>query len=401
MLTNTKCLNTKPADKVQKLTDAGGLYLEIKPSGSKLWRYRYRIGGKENVFALGSYPEVSLKEARCGRDDARELVKRGIHPAHQRRLNKLARADEMASTFEAVALAWIEENRDSWTGRYATTVRRRLEADAFPDLGRIPVKDVAPGHVLGVLKKVNERSPAQAKLLQTWIGGAFRYAVANLLRTDDPTWPLRRSVKRTQVRHHGHLEGRGEIGKFLRALDGVAGDVSTRCATLFMWLTAARVNEVVGARWEEISIDGREWRIPAERMKGKRPHVVPLSDQAVALIEVMRAFSGSLEHVFPHRSERKRAMSSEAIRDIFRRAGYDGSFTPHGVRATFSTHFNGLRADSRVVELCLAHHERNRIKASYDHAQLLPERRALLQEWAEFLDDAKAGAEVVPLKLAG
>ncbi len=405
MLTDAKCRTTKATDKPQKLTDANGLYLEIKPAREgrpavRAWRYRYRIDGKENLYAIGSYPDVSLQDARTRRDEARALVKQGIHPSHQRKMEKLARADDRADTFEEVSLEWIADNADSWTERYAANVRRRLTVDAFPDLGRLPVKDVTPAHVLAVLKKVASRSPSQAKLLQTWIGGAFRYAVANLRRNDDPTWPLRRSIKRTQVQHHGHLEGRVEIGKFMRALDGVVGDMATKSATLLMWLTASRTNEVTGAQWAEFDLEKREWRIPAERMKGKRLHVVPLSDQAASIIEGMRPFSGRLEHVFPHRSDRKRCMSSEAIRDIFRRAGYEGEFTPHGVRGTFSTHFNGIRADAKVIELCLAHAETNKVRASYDHAQLLPERRELLQGWADFLDAARSGGDVVALRSA-
>lgn len=396
MLTDAKCRNAKPSEKVMKLTDSHGLYLEVKPNGRKAWRYRYRIGGKENLFAMGDYPKMSLQDARKAREDARELVKQGIHPSHQRRLNKLMRANELADTFEALAREWMARNSD-WSESYARQVRARLEGDVFPIIGRLPVKDVKPAHVLDLLRKVESRSPTQAKLVKTWVGGVFRYAVATLRREDDPTWPLRRAVKTTQVRHHAKLPEK-QIGAFLRAIDGAAGDMVTKTATLIMWLTVTRANEVTGARWAELDLDAGVWTIPPSRMKGRQEHVIPLSTQAVELLRSMKAYSGMVEYVFPHRSDRKRHMSAEAIRDLFQRAGYDGKFTPHGVRGTFSTVANGARWDSDVIEMCLAHKEKDAVRAAYNAARLLPQRRELLQWWADLSDEARQGGKVVTLK---
>lgn len=396
MLTDAQCRGAKPADKTVKLTDSHGLYLEVKPTGVKAWRYRYRIAGKENLFAIGNYPGVSLQEARKARDDARALVKQGVHPAHRRRLDRLVRASELADTFEGVALEYIERNEADWAPSYRRQIEARLKADVFPHIGRLPVKDVKPAYVLELLRKVEKRSPTQAKLVQTWVGGVFRYAVATLRRDDDPTWPLRRAVKTSQVRHHAKLAQK-EVGPFLRAIDAAAGDMTTKAAVQLMWLTACRANEVTGAQWSEIDLEQGLWTIPAGRMKARQEHIIPLAPQAVALLRAVQPYSGTLAHVFPHRSERKKSMSSEAIRDLFRRAGYEGKFTPHGIRGTFSTVANEARWDKDVIELCLAHQERDKIRAAYNAARLLDERRKLLSWWADLSDAAKAGAAVVSI----
>lgn len=395
MLTDTTCKNTRAADTVVKVTDSNGLYLEVRPNGRKAWRYRYRIAGKENLFAIGDYPSVTLKEARTARDEARALVKKGIHPSHQRRLDRLVRAGEMADTFESVAREWLLRNSD-WSANYARQVKARLEGDVFPKIGRLPVKDVKPAHVLDLLNKVAVRSPTQAKLVQTWVGGVFRFAVSTLRRDDDPTWPLRRAVKTTQVRHHAKLKEK-EIGPFLRAIDAAVGDMATRSAVSLMWLTACRTNEITAAKWSEFDLDAGLWTIPAERMKARQEHVIPLPSQAIELVRSLMPYSGTVAFVFPHRSDRKKHMSSEAIRDLFRRAGYAGKFTPHGVRGTFSTVANGARWDAEVIEIALAHKEKDATRAAYNAARLLPQRRELLQWWADLSDDMRRGGKVVTL----
>lgn len=401
MLTDTAVKAAKPREKLYRMADMHGLCLEVKPNGAKAWRYRYRIGGKENMYAVGTYPEMSLKEARLVRNDAELMVKKGIHPSRQRQLDRIVRANELNDTFEGVAREWMLSNASEWSAGYAKNVERRLEADAFPLLGKLPVKDIKPAHVLDTLKKVAKRSPTQAKLLQTWIGGAFRYAVVNLRREDDPCFPLRRSIKTaTQVNHHAILKTEKQIGDFLRAVNDAVGEYSTKAAVMLMWFSVCRVNEVVGARWDEIDFDQRIWVIPGERMKCKQDHVIPLSDSAIDVLKSMQPLSGSLDVVFPHRSDRKKSMSPEAIRDLFRRAGYAGIFTPHGIRGTFSTMANGASFRGDVIELCLAHQERNKVRAAYNHAKLIPERFELLNWWASMLNEWKAGGNVIAMRRA-
>lgn len=406
MLTDTECKNAGAKAKPYKLSDGGGLVLEVKPPNRqgrvvKAWRLRFTFAGKESMLALGEYPAVSLKEARKRREKARDLIAKGISPVMQRQLDKLTRHEELSNTVAAVAERWIEENRDCWSESYAANVARRLEADVFPSIGSLPVGDVTPKAILAILKGVQKRSPSQAKLLQTWIGGVFRYAVAHLMRDDDPLWALRGAIKPIQVKNHPHLKGEIEIGKFLRAVEAAPADITVKSAVGFLWLTVARVNEVAGARWSEFDLEAGLWRIPAERMKARQEHVIPLVPQAVAILETMRPYTGSLEHVFPHRFDRRKHMSTASPQELFRRAGYGGKLTPHGVRGSFSTYFNDKGADAKLIELCLAHRERNKVKASYDHAERIPERLALLTEWANMLDTAKQGAKVVQLRKVG
>lgn len=397
MLTDAKCRAAKPQEKTFRLTDSHGLCLEVRPSGAKFWRYRFRLADKQNMHALGEYPDMGLQDARRARDEARELVRKGINPSHHRGLEKAERILALGSTFEAVTEKWIERNAPDWSANYTRQVKARMACDVLPEIGKYPIADLKPAHVLATIRKVEQRSPTQAKLVQTWIGGVFRFAVVEQLREDDPTFPLRRAVKPTQVKHHAILR-EGEIGAFLRAIDGAVGEATVKGAVALLWATACRANEVIGARWDEIDLEGRLWTIPAERMKMKDEHVVPLTDQAIEILERMQPLSGTLAHVFLHRSDRKRTMSAEAIRDLFRRAGYEGKFTPHGIRGTFSTMANeaGWRPD--VIELALAHQERNKIRRAYNHALLLEERRELLQWWCDLSDQAKKGGAVVPFK---
>lgn len=397
MLTDAKCRAAKAQDKTYRLADTHGLCLEVRPSGAKFWRYRFRLLDKQNMHALGEYPAISLQDARRARDDARELVRKGINPSHHRGLEKAERILALTSTFEAVAETWIVRNAPDWSANYLRQVKARMAGDVLPEIGQYPIADLKPSHVLAVVRKVEKRSPTQAGLVKTWIGGVFRFAVVEQLREDDPTFPLRRAVKPTQVKHHTILR-EAEIGAFLRAIGDAVGEATVKGAVGLLWATACRANEVTGARWSEFDLDGRIWIIPTDRMKMKGEHAVPLTDQAIEILERMHSLSGTLEHVFPHRSDRKRPMSAEAIRDLFRRAGYAGKFTPHGIRGTFSTMSNEVGWRPDVIELCLAHQERNEVRRAYNHALLLEDRRNLLQWWCDLTDQAKKGGEVVLLK---
>ena len=258
---------------------------------------------------------------------------------------------------------------------------------------------MTPPDILAVLDLVAARSPTQAKLVKTWVGGVFRYAVKRLLCEFDPTWPLRRSLRTPQVRHHPGIPA-NKLGSFLRAVGAIPATAGVRAALHVLTLTILRANELVGAKWVEIDLDAGRWVIAPERMKLRRPHMVMLSSQAVELLRATKATAGMFPHVFPARSDMTKPMSYDGLRDAFKRAAIAAGVevTPHGVRSTFSTWANEQGADSRVIELCLAHSESDRIKASYDHAERLPARAALMQAWADYLDKMRAGADVIPLQ---
>jgi integrase len=397
VLTDVQVRNAKPKEKPYKLTDGKGIYLEVRTNGAKLWRYRYEIKGKENLFALGDYPAMSLAEARAGREAARKLVKQGIHPAHQRQTETLRRSIEAESTFKAVADTWIKENASHWSENYRRQIEQRFSGDAYPHIGALPMRSITPAHVKDVLKRVERRgSPASAKLLRTWIGGVFRYAAGELLVETDPTWPLRNTIKAPKTQHIAHL-GATEIPAFLQALEEVPAEHATMIAAKLLWLTVVRTGELRRAEWREFDLDAGLWTVPAERMKMRETHLVPLSVQAVELLRALQPLTGRGRYVFPGRKGREQPLTHETFRDVFNRAGYAGKFTPHGVRSTFSTYFNETGADHELVELTLAHAERNKVRGAYNHAKKLDQRRKLLQEWADLTDAWRQGAKVIPM----
>jgi integrase len=432
MLTDTEARNAKPGEKPikkgtrgkatfeavngpYKLNDGKGLFLEVRLNGSKLWRYRYKIDGKENLFAVGDYCQqpagetddegkarragrrFTLAEARVERDRCRGLVKQGIHPSQSQRTEKLRRSIEAGSTFKAVADAWITENTPHWSEGYRRQIERRFESDAYQHIGALPIRNITPAHVKDVLKRVAKRAPASAKLLRTWIGGAFRYAAGELLVETDPTWPLRNAIKGPETKHIQHLKAK-EIPAFLQALEQVQAEHTTKIAAKLLWLTIVRTVELRGAEWQEFDFEAGIWTIPAARMKMRKEHLVPLSSQALELLQALQPLTGRGRHVFPGRKDREQPLTHEAIRDVFNRAGYAGKFTPHGVRSTFSTYFNEAGVDSERIELTLAHKDKDKIRGAYNHAKKLDKRRELLQQWADLSDGWCQGARVIPLQ---
>lgn len=415
MLTDTEIRNAKTSDKPLKLKDSNGLYLEVRPNGSKLWRYRYKINGKENLFAVGDYCQppsgesddeakarregrrFTLSEARVERERCRGLVKQGIHPSQSQRTEKLRRSLEAGNTFQAVAEAWITENK-SWSENYRRQIVQRFASDAYPHIGALPIRDVTPAHVKDVLKRVQKRgAPASAKLLRTWIGGVCRYAAGELLLETDPTWPLRFSIKTPATQHIQHMTAK-EIPAFLQAIERVQAEHTTKIAAKLLWLTIVRTVELRCAEWQEFDLEAGLWTVPAARMKMRKAHTVPLSRQAIDLLLSLQPLTGQGRFVFPGRKDRDQPLTHEAIRDVFNRAGYAGKFTPHGVRSTFSTYFNEANVDSELIELTLAHKDKDTIRGSYNHAKKIGPRRDLLQRWADLSDAWREGASVTPIK---
>jgi len=398
-LTDTRIRTAKPATKPYKLTDSAGLHVEVRPSGAKLWRYRYRIAGKENLFALGEYPALGLADARTERDKARKLVKQGIHPAHNRHALLVAQTTENTNTFEAVAVEWVERNKAKWTPYYLKQVERFLEVDVYPYVGKLPIRAVSAAHLLEILKRVEKRAPTVALLLRQWCSAIFRYAVSTLRADGDPSVALKGAITRPKVEHHKPLS-RTDIPVFLDALGSYGGHRATVIALRLLLLLFVRTIELRGAAWSEFDLDAAEWRIPAERMKMRDPHIVPLPLQAVELLRKLYQLTGGRPLLFPNNRRPKTYMTATTLNRALERMGYAGRFSSHGFRATASTILNemGYRVD--VIERQLAHKERNTSRASYNRAEYLAERREMMQAWAQYLDTlaSEEAEKVVPLR---
>ncbi|WJV66570.1 tyrosine-type recombinase/integrase [Pectobacteriaceae bacterium CE70] len=388
-LTDAKIRSTKSTNKPIKLADGGGLYLEVRPSGSKLWRYRYRIAGKENVFALGEYPTLGLAEARAEHDKARALVKQAIHPAHQRQLERMASYSANANTFEAVAREWIDKKSPDWTPYYLRQVERFLAADVFPVIGKLPIKSVRAAHLLEIIKRIEGRgAETVALLIRQWSSAIFRYAVATLRADSDPAAALKGAIRRPKVEHHKPLS-RTEIADFMQALNRYGGYRTTVIALKLMLLTFVRTVELRKAEWREFDLDGAEWRIPAGRMKMREEHIVPLSTQAIVLLRELQTYTGGRGWLFPNYRNPQDCMTATTLNRALERMGFNGKdsigFSAHGFRATASTILNEMGYRPDVIERQLAHTERNKVRASYNRAVYLDERRKMMQEWADFV----------------
>ncbi len=413
-LTDTQIRNAKPADKPIRLFDGGGLYLEVTPSGGKLWRLKYRFGGKEKRLSFGKYPDVPLashtkkgadkqrkvKGARELRDAARELLAQGIDPAHEKKNERQVRTMAAADTFEAIACEWFVKHSPKWAPSHSSKVIRRFERDIFPWLGARPIAQITAPEILAVLRRIENRGAVfTAHRAHQNCGMVFRYAVATGRAERDPTGDLRGAIPPADAEHFASIKDPKAIGELLRAIDGYKGSFVTKCALQLAPVLFVRPGELRQAEWREIYLDASEWRIPAKKMKSRADHIVPLSVQAVAILREIHPLTGAGNYVFPGAQSLHRPMSENAVNGALRRLGYEKSeLTGHGFRAMASTllHEQGWKSD--VIERQLAHKERNAVKAAYNHAEHLPERRKMMQQWADYLDKLKVGADVIPLR---
>lgn len=398
-LTDIAVRNAKAdTTKTLKLKDERGLYLEIPPRGSKRWRLRYWIKSKENRLSLGVYPEVSLKEARELRDEARKLIAKGIDPSAVRK-GEVAQATEEATTFELVARQWHEKFTPSWTPGHAARILTSLEKDAFPWIGPKAIRSILPPEVLSVARRVESRGAVEtAHRLVGNIGMVFRYAVASGLADSDPTRDLRGALSPTNEKHHASITEPGAVGELLRTIDTYKGSLITRCALKLAPLVFVRPGELRHAEWSEINMETKEWRIPAAKMKMRAQHIVPLSEQAVAVLEEISPLTGSGRYVFPGERTSSRPMSENTVNAALRRLGYSrDELTGHGFRSMASTLLNEQGWNRDAIERQLAHAERNNVRAAYNFAEFLPERRKMMQSWADYLDVLREGGKVVPM----
>jgi len=389
-LTDVALRNTKPSARPVKLSDGKGLYFEVRPTGAKLWRYRYRIAGKENVFALGEYPSVSLAEARELRAEARTLVKQGIHPAHQRRTALLARNKENANTFEAVANEWIAKKKPNCTPYYIRQIERFMAGDVFPYIGKLPIRTVTAAHLLEILQRVESRGAETIAInLRQWCSAIFRYAVSTLRADGDPAATLKGAIHKPKTEHCRPLS-RQEILQFAQALQSYGGYRTTVIALRLMLLTFVRTKELREASWLEFDLEQAEWRIPAQRMKMRDAHMVPLSEQAVKLLRELHSLTGGCAYILPNYRDPSRCMTATTLNRALERMGLNGTntigFSAHGFRATASTILNELGWRTDVIERQLAHKERNQVRASYNQAEYFAERRAMMQQWADLIE---------------
>jgi integrase len=412
MLTDTQCRNAKPKDKPYKLLDGKGLYLEVKPNGVKAWRYRFELREgetvKESLFAVGDYVvaprgettedaharraggNFTLAEARDERAKARALVKQGINPAHSRQLDRIKREQASATTFEAVAKEWLALK--DWMG--ATKARRldMLSRVVFPKIGALPIKGITPAHILDVLNNAAKKNgltvAAEAKRTMS---GVFELAVSTLRADTDPVYPVRKALPANKTQHKRPLD-QDEIGQLLRDVDGHGGRHETITAFRLMWLTLCRPSEAVEAKWAEFDLDAAIWRIPAERMKKRKVHVVPLPGQAVAMLRAFHGITGHREHLFPHRDDRSKPMVTASFRQMLNVLGWGGKYSPHATRTTGSTRLNELGFASDWIERQLAHAEPNAVRRTYNHAEHLADRAMMMQAWADMLDSWKRTA---------
>lgn len=421
MLTDTQCRTAKPKDKPCKLSDGKGLYLEIKPNGVKAWRYRFELregeATKESIFAIGDYAIVpsgetpeeakarrggrrfTLAEARDERIKARALVKQGINPVHNRQLARIKRELESATTFEAVAKEWLALK--DWE---EITKKRRLDMltrVVFPKIGTLPVKSVTPAHILDVMntsaKKNGLTVAAEAKRTMS---GIFELAVSTLRAEADPVYPVRKALPANKTQHKRPLDS-AEIGQLLRDVEGHGGRHETITAFLLMWLTLCRPSEAVEARWAEFDLDGAIWRIPAERMKKRKEHAMPLPTQAVEMLSALHGITGRHAHLFPHRDDRTKPMVGASLRTMLNALGWGKKYSPHATRTTGSTRLNELGFASDWIERQLAHAEPNAVRRTYNHAEYLGDRAKMMQQWADMLDTWKKGDNnVTPIKRA-
>ncbi len=401
MLTDTAIRKAQPRAKAYRLTDERGLHMLVQPNGSKLWQLRYRHGGKERTASLGQYPDISLRVARERRDAARTTVALGVDPVADKRARQAASEASAVNNFEAVAHEWWQQWRGARSNHHAEAVMTRMKQDVFPAIGARPISEIEASELVKMAKAVAARGALDlARRCLQISGQVFRYAIAHGKAARNPAADIRPSdvLPSRKRENYARLDAR-ELPGLLRKIEAYAGTPATRLAMKLMALTFVRTSELIGARWTEIDFDAARWNIPAERMKMKTPHIVPLSTQAVDVLRTLHTVTGHRELLFPGERSSRKPMSNNTILKALERMGYKGQMTGHGFRGIASTVLHEHGFDHSHIELQLAHAPRDEVSAAYNHATYLPQRTALMQWWGDYLDRATRG-NVVQLKAA-
>lgn len=397
-LTDTAIRNAKPGEKPVKLFDERGLYLEVSPAGGKWWRLKYRFDGKEKRLSLGVYPDVSLKDARDRRDASRKLLSDGVDPSENRKAQKATKQERAANSFEVVAREWYEKHAPNWVDHHGDRIIRRFERDIFPWIGGKPIADVTAPELLAVVRRIESRGALEtAHRALGNCGQVFRYAVATGRATRDPSGDLRGALPPVKGEHFAAVTEPQRAAELLRTLGGYQGTFTVACALKLAPLVFVRPGELRRAEWADIDLDAAEWRYTVT--KTDTAHIVPLATQAVAILRELHALTGSGRYVFPGARTNGRPMSDNAILAALRRTGIGkDEMSGHGFRAMARTILDevlGVRPD--LIEHQLAHAVRDPNGRAYNRTAHLPERRKMMQKWADYLDKLKAGAEVIPL----
>ena len=404
-LSDVQVSKAKPKEKDYKLADGGGMHLLVTVAGGKLWRYDYRFNGIRKTMALGQYPAVSLADARDRREDARKLLANGQDPAAVKKTVQEAAAVAAASTFAVVAGEWFDKRKPEWVESHAVSVRGRLDNYILPAFGSKPIAEVTAADVRTMLLKIEARGTVEAaKRVKVICGQVFRYAVAHDLVAHDPSAALKPSelFRKVEKRHFAAVTDPKELAPLLRSIEGYSGSIETRCALRLLPMLLMRPGELRHLEWSEIDLEAAQVNIPAEKMKMRGAHSVPLSRQALAILEEIRPLTGTGKYVFPSTRSAERPISDNTLNACFRRMGYDNdTVTAHGFRATARTILDevlGFRPD--IIEHQLAHAVKDPNGRAYNRTAFLEDRRRMMQHWSDYLDGLKVGAKVIPITKA-
>lgn len=397
LLSDARCKNATCEGKtLRKLSDGDGLYLWVYLDGRKYWRLRYWQAGKEKSLSLGVYPAVSLKEARTNRDKQRKLLNDNLDPSAERKATNLKRKQAVENSFETVAREWYKKQVHTWVPHHAQDVSRRLESNLFPEIGRRPIGEIEAPELLAAVQKIENRGAYDLahRVLQV-CGQVFRYGIATGRCTRDIARDLRGALTPHKKQHQAAVrpEDLPDLLRKISSYDEV-GSKQTRLALQLLAQTFVRTNELIGAEWLEFDLDNALWIIPAGRMKMKTEHIVPLSRQALTILEQLKDIAGPSRYVFPGRNPAKPISNNTMLFALYR-LGYKGKMTGHGFRAVASTILNETGFNPDVIERQLAHCERNEVRGAYNRAEYLTERKSMMQHWADYLDSIEAGAKVI------
>lgn len=398
-LTDTAARTAKPREKLYRLSDTAGLCLEVTPSGSKLWRLRYRFGGKAKMIGLGPYPAITLAKARERREDARRQLANGVDPAAHKQAEKRALAAHV-HRFEELAREWHAYNSPRWALSTASKAMQYLEADILPVLGQRALDDITRPDLVALVRKVEKRGAFNvATKIRQWLSQIFRYGLAKGAVETNPATDLDVvAAAAPRTRHHPHVAF-SEIPTLLSKLDSAKCDLLTRLAVRLLLLTGVRPGELRHAPWAEFDLESATWTIPAERMKARRSHIVPLPKQALILLAQLQELSGKYLILFPGRNNRERPQSENTVNKALHQIGYEGRQTGHGFRHLLSTELNSRGYNRDWIERQLAHGDQDEIRDTYNHAHYLPQRRQMMQEWADTIDALCAGNNAVSIRI--